>query len=435
MPKQRTISFITALLFLSILFGPSFAKAEKQTIIISDEIVNIREGPGLEYPILAKASKNESYSLLKEEGDWSLIEIGNNQKGWVANWLITKSPTLNSKKAERKATSNADHLRVRKEPSTNAEIIGVMNKGESFTILKTKQNWVKLLTPAGDGWVYKEYVMIHSQASPKSTSEDKDEVKKMVEEKNVMILQDKTNIRTGPDLSYDIIQKANSGNTFPIIESEKNWYKIRLANGDSGYVAAWVVSLENTNGQSKQKNPLKNKVIVIDPGHGGQDKGTTGFSSTNEKDLTLRTAKLLAEQLESAGATVVLTRVTDTFLSLPSRVKIAGKENADAFISIHYDSIFDSSIQGVTTYYYHSYQKPLAIEVHSALSGLSIMKDRGLKFGDYHVLRENTQKAILLELGYLSNPTEEKLAKSEQYQKLVSSAIFEGLKHYFSKSY
>lgn len=438
---QRGIfySLFSPLLFALILIYPTHADAENTYVITTEGNVNIRSGPGLENSILQKADKGQAFLLIKKEEEWSQINLGNGEYGWVANWLLTPSTDTGSQHTtqEQLAISIADHLRVRKMPGTNSEIIGILNKGESVEVIETDNNWVKINTPAGHGWVYQEYLTVLDQPTEKKSKIEANKVEKIIEKKNVVILNNHTNIRKGPDLTYPVIQKANMGDTFQILESENNWYKIRLSGDEMGYVASWIVSLEKAmikTPQKDQERSLKNKIIVIDPGHGGHDKGTTGFSGVIEKDLTLRTAKLLVGQLQSAGAKPILTRGTDTFLSLPQRVKRAGTEHADVFISIHYDSILDPSVHGVTTYYYHSYQKPLAIEVHSALSNLSTVKSRGIKFGDYHVLRENNQKAVLLELGYLSNPTEEKKVVSDRYQTIVSSAIFEGIKNYFTSA-
>ncbi|MCI4059989.1 N-acetylmuramoyl-L-alanine amidase, partial [Bacillus cereus] len=103
-----------------------------------------------------------------------------------------------------------------------------------------------------------------------------------------------------------------------------------------------------------------------DPGHGGKDSGTIGYSGKFEKNLTIKTAKLLASKLRSAGADVYVTRQDDTFVSLQSRVSTSHYRNADAFISIHYDSYADTSTRGSTAYYYSpAKDEELASDVHS----------------------------------------------------------------------
>ena len=177
---------------------------------------------------------------------------------------------------------------------------------------------------------------------------------------------------------------------------------------------------------------LKNKKIVIDPGHGGKDNGTTGYNGTLEKRITLKTAINLYHILKEAGADVTLTRTQDDFISLPSRTNTADIQNADAFISIHYDSIKDPSVRGLSTFFYHPWQKKLAVNIHSAVIDQTNMEDRGARFGDYYVIRENNKNAVLIELGFLSNPSEELLVTTDQYQDSAATGIYEGLARYFS---
>ena len=138
----------------------------------------------------------------------------------------------------------------------------------------------------------------------------------------------------------------------------------------------------------KKEKGLKGKIIVIDPGHGGRDSGTIGFSGTFEKDITLQTAEILKNKLKEDGAIVYLTREKDAFVPLPARVNLSSIHRADAFISLHYDSIDDQSVVGHTSYYYHSYQKILAENINNGISNILEMNNRGVRFGDFHVIRE-----------------------------------------------
>jgi N-acetylmuramoyl-L-alanine amidase len=213
-----------------------------------------------------------------------------------------------------------------------------------------------------------------------------------------------------------------------------NWYEIKLKNGSKGYIAGWIVSVNGTSSPIEKtgaENYLRSKTIVIDPGHGGEDNGTTGANGTLEKNLTLRSAKLLYDKLSAAGANVYLTRGNDTYISLASRVSYAESLNADAFVSIHYDSNPDTSVRGSTGYYYHDYQKSLANEVYSSTINQTGLKNRGIRFGDFHVIRENTQKATLIELGYLSNPAEEMTLNSGSFQENAATGIYNGLARFF----
>ncbi|WP_102274449.1 SH3 domain-containing protein [Cytobacillus massiliigabonensis] len=586
--KKKAILFICFILLIGIspIHLPP-TSAAGQTVKIGIDRLNIREGPGLSYPVVAQVNKGERYTYLSEKEDWIEIQLKDGKKGWAADWLVTlesseNSSTTISQSVNKQAIISADGLRVRKGPGTNYEVIGTINKGENFSVLAADGDWIQLATSYGNGWVSSEFVQFNShsvksngsktvngkitsnslnirsepslngsiigklhagdqviilsqkngwtqishlgkeawvssqyvemvegnmdvkeqtQLEPsksgktgtgtvtatsltvrstgslngkaigsvsmgqtftileeannwvkiefkkgsygwvaswyleKPNHKSTETNKQAVQESTLTILHNGSNIRKSADPSSTVVERADQGATYEIISIQNDWYEVRLGNGDSGFIAGWIVSVNGPAPVVEKPGPktsLKNKKIVIDPGHGGRDNGTTGASGTTEKTVTLKTAKLLYDKLKAAGANVILTRNTDTFIPLSSRVYTAHYHNADAFISIHYDSIADRSVRGMTTYYYHSYQKGLAADVHSSVASSSSLKNRDYRFGDYYVLRENKRNAILLELGYLSNPTEEMIVTSGQYQEMVTTGIYQGLAKHFN---
>ncbi|WJE55196.1 N-acetylmuramoyl-L-alanine amidase [Bacillus cereus] len=172
----------------------------------------------------------------------------------------------------------------------------------------------------------------------------------------------------------------------------------------------------------------------MDPGHGGNDPGSIGPNGTREKDITLKTAKNIQKKLEEKGMTVILTREDDTFVSLKNRVAIAQNKSADLFLSIHYDGFTTSDVNGVTIYYNKLLKEwTLAKMIHGNLFKHIQSKDRGVKSGDYYVLRENQKPSILLELGYITNPEDEKRMNSQKFRADVASGIVNGVIEYFKK--
>ncbi|PDY48725.1 N-acetylmuramoyl-L-alanine amidase [Bacillus pseudomycoides] len=182
------------------------------------------------------------------------------------------------------------------------------------------------------------------------------------------------------------------------------------------------------------EDTLSKKVIVIDPGHGGNDPGSIGPNGTREKDITLKTAKNIQKKLEEKGMTVILTREDDTFVPLKNRVAIAQNKSADLFLSIHYDGFTTNDVKGVTTYYYKGLkEQALAKMIHDHLFKHIQAKNRGVKSGDYYVLRENQQPSILLELGYITNPEDEERMNSQKSQADVASGVISGIIEYFNR--
>lgn len=173
--------------------------------------------------------------------------------------------------------------------------------------------------------------------------------------------------------------------------------------------------------------------ICIDPGHGGLDPGAVGPGGTKEKDVTLAVAKRVASRLASA-CEVKLTRDADKRLGidenadLAARVAVAEHHLADAFISIHCNA-GPASARGVETYAYKPGGKgeQLAKAVQDELVKATGLVNRGVKFANYYVIRKTSMPAVLIELGFISNSTEERLLVSAEFQDKVAQAIAQGV--------
>ena len=400
------------------------------TGIVNGDTVNVRQEPSATSPIIGKLSKGTSVTIYSKRNNW--LEIGfSNLKGWAnSEFINTQSgASKDTPKKELKGingTVTAGSLSVRSASSLDSSIIGTVSKGQSFAILEENNNWVKIEFKTGSfGWVAGWYL---DRTTAKSQSGQTQK------ESTITILHNGTNIRKEADGQSDVVLLANEGEVFSVKRIVNDWYEVILKNGDTGYVAGWIVSINGTTPQiqkSGAESYLKNKTIVLDPGHGGGDNGTTGGNGTFEKELTLRTALLLYDKLKASGANVYLTRSNDSFIPLPSRVGAAAAHNADAFISLHYDSNLDRSVRGMTGYYYHIFQKPLAETLFASTVGQTKLNDRGVRIGDFHVIRENSQKAVLMELGYLSNPEEEMTLNSSRFQENAASGLYNGLARFF----
>jgi len=400
------------------------------TGIVNGDTVNVRQEPSATSPIIGKLSKGTSVTIYSKRNNW--LEIGfSNLKGWAnSEFINTQSgASKDTPKKELKGingTVTAGSLSVRSASSLDSSIIGTVSKGQSFAILEENNNWVKIEFKTGSfGWVAGWYL-------DRTTA--KSQTGQTLKESTITILHNGTNIRKEADGQSDVVLLANEGEVFSVKRIVNDWYEVILKNGDTGYVAGWIVSINGTTPQiqkSGAESYLKNKTIVLDPGHGGGDNGTTGGNGTLEKELTLRTALLLYDKLKASGANVYLTRSNDSFIPLPSRVGAAAAHNADAFISLHYDSNLDRSVRGMTGYYYHIFQKPLAETLFASTVGQTKLNDRGVRIGDFHVIRENSQKAVLMELGYLSNPEEEMTLNSSRFQENAASGLYNGLARFF----
>lgn len=178
--------------------------------------------------------------------------------------------------------------------------------------------------------------------------------------------------------------------------------------------------------------PSGRKLIVIDPGHGGTDPGTTGITGKYEKHLNL----ILAHKVEALlkqipDVDVVMTRSDDTFISLADRPLIANNLQAAVFLSIHSNSVLNSpTVRGTETFYYNDSSKPFADIMHKHLLAATGFKDRTVKHKSLKVLRDATMPATLLEIGFLSNAEEESIMHTEDFQNRVAAGIVAGIKEY-----
>ncbi|MBU3665788.1 MAG: N-acetylmuramoyl-L-alanine amidase [Chthoniobacterales bacterium] len=167
------------------------------------------------------------------------------------------------------------------------------------------------------------------------------------------------------------------------------------------------------------------RTVVVDAGHGGIDKGARGVDGSLEKKYTLDTAKRIERGLRSKGYRVIMTRKGDYFVPLPTRAAISNRQRGAIFVSVHYNDAPRSAPNGTETYYFNSRSYPLAAHIQRELARISY--NRGVKTARFHVLRNNARPAVLVELGFLSNPTEARRIRSAGYRQRLADAVVRGV--------
>lgn len=237
-----------------------------------------------------------------------------------------------------------------------------------------------------------------------------------------------------------------------------------------------IIPSSNLNGGRSLTRVLGLKVgrVVIDPGHGGYDTGTIGPSGLREKDLVLAISLRLKELIETRlGTDVILTRTGDEFVPLEERTAIANQMRADLFLSIHANSSRDRRVTGVETFFlnfsssaeerevasrenagsqknirdlenllrqialgdYNEESRDLAHVVQESLhlqmkSHRSMIRDRGVKKAPFIVLINLNMPGILIEVGFISNPTDESYFKEASGQDQTAEALYQGVRKY-----
>lgn len=188
------------------------------------------------------------------------------------------------------------------------------------------------------------------------------------------------------------------------------------------------------------------KVVVIDPGHGGRDPGKTGIKGSHEKDINLAIADKLKSYLEESGAKVVMTRTNEDDVDgipdkfdkngdMRARKEIINGSNADILISIHQNAFTQPQVRGAQVFYYNSSEnaKILANCVQDKIKEHADPNNtRQIKSTEsYYVLKVSNMPGIIIECGFLTNPEEEALLNTEEYQDKMAWSIYAGIIDYF----
>jgi N-acetylmuramoyl-L-alanine amidase len=168
-------------------------------------------------------------------------------------------------------------------------------------------------------------------------------------------------------------------------------------------------------------------MVVIDPGHGGFDRGGIPAQRVPEKNIALDVAIRLKLKLQNAGYRVIMTRDTDVFVPLPSRVAIANSYRNAIFICIHFNSARRVGANGIETYYYRRDSATLASNIHKNMISGAPSENRGIRRRGYYILRKTAIPGVLVECGFLTNPTEARLAQTIAYRDKLAEEITRGI--------
>lgn len=190
-----------------------------------------------------------------------------------------------------------------------------------------------------------------------------------------------------------------------------------------------------------EKGPLTGKVIILDPGHGGEDPGAMA-NGLVEKNLNLTVSEFVRDHLLELGATVLMTRTTDTNLSLEDRAIFSAEYGADIFISIHHNTNDFSYVRGTEVYFnktvYEGDQNPypfeseiLATFIYNHLTKHGDLKPLAIKDDGFVVLRKNIAPSVLVEVAFVTNEEDASLLKKDENLKEYGISIAKGIEQYF----
>ncbi len=228
-----------------------------------------------------------------------------------------------------------------------------------------------------------------------------------------------------------------------IKDESKNIVTLRIYFKNEGNFMGYNVYYDENNFLvvtiKEPSQSLSDRVIMIDPGHGGNQPGAGSGTGVFERDVTYKISQELKSLLEKSGATVIFTR--DNSKSVPEieeRRLEAYSVNPDMFVSIHCDSSDSKSAKGSSVYYYKNYSGPLAFAVSKKLPAAVksqtgyAMQNKGAHFYPFLVTRLETCPSVLVECGFISNADDFKIINSDKGRKAIAKGIYDGIVEYYS---
>ncbi|MDD4236946.1 MAG: N-acetylmuramoyl-L-alanine amidase [Desulfotomaculaceae bacterium] len=412
--------------------APAAVSGGAKVAVVNGSIVNVRSGPGTSNAVVGSVVQGNSLPVLSQSGDWCQVSLPSGGNGWVAGWLVALNDVAPVPAAPTpvEQTGNPGVSRGGDRPDNNdnnddSDDSDDSESGKvlSMNVQKTASDQtafaVKTDTPVSYNSFYlsnpNRLVVDIEGVSPGALPETKNVSSKTV-----------SKVRAGhyqknPDVTRLVFELKSGVMCEVSLSSNKKTLNIDtyIPNLDGAY---------------------KNRIIVLDPGHGGSDPGAIGPNGTQEKTVTLDIAKRVSKLLEAQGAKVIMTRSMDKDVSLSAITDIANKNKADILVSIHINANTNPSIGGTTSYIYDGTETPrlqesnkLACSIQNEMIKSLGLRDIGVKEANFAVVRTSNMPAVLLELAFISNSSEEKLLKTDSFKNKAAEAIVKGIGTYFAQ--
>lgn len=426
--KRRIITItIFAVILLNIFFLQLSVNSKVKAAYIP-----IRTEASADSTVKYVIAKDSDIVILQKKGDWTQVYV-NAETGWVENANLS-SDQIDAAKATKKVTPTKSAVPYFKDSRSTDKKLGDLAVNAEYLRYYDKNGWSQIVTSNGElAWVQSDsLVPVETHTQPTVAVSQKE----YPSEKMIKVKRD-TSLLSGPGTgtSLEIMVKGEA--LFATDSTQQNGYYLATsASGITGYVRAdnveYLEKLEQRVGT--KATSLSGATIVLDAGHGGLDGGavSSGTDKVVEKEVALLTAQTVKQVLESAGATVIMTRINDVDISLEKRSEITNQNKADVFISLHYDSADTTDFSGTTVHYLFYEDTRLADIFNEQFKSLPL-KANGTKISNFQVLRDSNAPALLLELGYMNKNEDVEIFKTNEYRDQVAKSILTALDSYFKK--
>ncbi len=264
--KQKLkVGLLASLIYIAGCVGFAATGYSATDIVVKDSVVNLRSAPGTASSIVTTVQKGQRFQVLETQGDWYKISLGN-QTGWIAGWLVETADSTDAQPQQqnsvkvKQATITGSAVNVRSGPGTSYSSVTTVNNGAKFNIAEVSGQWIKINLPNGEqGWVAGWLVAVNEVTAPQSvpvtsppaannptppgetTAQQPPATAQKI--KQATITSSGVNIRSGPGTSYSMVTTAAKDAKFNIAEVSGQWIKINLPNGEQGWVAGWLVAV------------------------------------------------------------------------------------------------------------------------------------------------------------------------------------------------
>ncbi|MFZ5899628.1 MAG: SH3 domain-containing protein [Bacillota bacterium] len=404
-------------------------------------------------------------------GNPSLPPVGGTSPGTGSGPPASSNPSsgTNSSLIGKMAQVTVPVIDIRSGAGTASSSIASASKGSSLPITGVWGDWLQVRTPGGaTGWVKLSEVTIIGTSQPSRSDEfqgDNITIKTEVSENRTrVIIQAPTameyalfTLRNPYRVVVDIAGIPEGELPGDITLNSPVLTGVRTGWQDGGtkvrVVSDLVDSLATTRYKTKlspdqrslviefwrTSGALADRTVVLDAGHGGRDPGAIGATGLQEKDVNLAIVLEAARLLEQEGINVVLTRSTDEYVELDRRPVIANDHGADVFVSVHCNSNYSSSYNGTSTYYSAQNvsgetgeRQRLASAVQDEMVRVLGLKDGGVRTAGFVVTKYTNMPSCLVEVAFISNPSEEALLSTESFRNNAAQAIVRGIITYLA---
>lgn len=235
---------------LALSLGQSSVNAQEKGTVTAG-VLNVRNGPGTDSSIKGYLYEGDTVSVLEKDNGWLRVQLGNKITGWVSDKYIKIGTSSINTKIKCKA-----NLNVRSGPGTNYSIKVTIKNGTIHEVIDKSNDWYKIQLSNGiSGWVYGYYVEetsndIYNDSSENDTIKPDDIIETQVNLNGKVTSSVSLNVRSGPGINYSKKSFLNPGQVVLVLSEFNDWYKIKLSNGDIGWVSSYYISQTDTYGKA-----------------------------------------------------------------------------------------------------------------------------------------------------------------------------------------